>query len=369
MTADPLVPPDPKEAVSVFGHDRAQREFLAAYRSGRVHHAWLISGPSGIGKATLAWRLVKLMLYAYARPDAVGPECPDSASVLDVPADDPVFRRIVAGTEPTAYDLALGTDPKTGKLQKVISVNDVRQMKEFFSLTSADGMPIIAVVDSTDDMNSSGANAMLKLLEEPPENGFFFLVSHSPASLLPTIRSRCRRLVCQPLSSGDMRQALAQMGAGDNTALDLLIDLAEGSVGAAAELLASDGLQVLEHLQELLAGAPGLDRNRMNSFVARFEGRDPEFYPEFGLRILVLTVSRLARHCARNAADYTGGQAAEEALLRKLSKGRHSARIWAELHESFLTMVEQARLTNIDPVTTMLNMCLDLDTAAAQAAS
>ena len=76
-----------------------------------------------------------------------------------------------------------------------------------------------------------------------------------------------------------MTQALAQMGAGDNTALDLLIDLAEGSVGAAAELLASDGLQVLEHLQELLAGAPGLDRNRMNSFVARFEGRDPEFHP------------------------------------------------------------------------------------------
>ena len=142
MTADPLAPPNPKEAVSVFGHDRAQREFLAAYRSGRVHHAWLISGPSGIGKATLAWRLVKFMLYAHARPDAVGPECPDSASVLDVPADDPVFRRIVAGTEPTAYDLALGTDPKTGKLQKVISVNDVRQMKEFFSLTSADGMPI-----------------------------------------------------------------------------------------------------------------------------------------------------------------------------------------------------------------------------------
>ena len=297
------VPSGPRNARKVHGHDGAQREFLEAYRAGRLYHAWLITGPRGIGKATLAWQFTRFLLHTAVELRDHPQSGVGGVRSLDVPGNHAIARRIAVGSELTVMGIERSRSQKSGRMRRIIPVEDVRELQSFFSMTSADGLPLVAVVDSPDEMERHAANAMLKLLEEPPNNAYLFLVSHSPARLLPTIRSRCRRLACRPLSAGDMAMALGQLAledAGDNRTLT---NLSEGSVGMAVELSEGDGLQLHARIAELFAGAPGIDRAGIQKLAEGFDGGKPEIDFEFGLKMMALSVARLARASASGGAN------------------------------------------------------------------
>src|SRR5262245_60289022 len=226
----------PRQTTSFFGHGGAEQVLLEAYRSGRFPHAWLIGGPPGIGKATLAYRMARFVL---AHPDARAPEV-RSATSLAMPEDDRTVRRIAAQGHPDLLVLERVVNEKTGKLYTVIRVDDVRRTVPFFGSTAGEGGWRIAIVDTADELQyPQAANALLKILEEPPPNALLLLISHAPARLLPTIRSRCRRLILRPLAQADVaRGAAAALGrSAAAPELEEASSLAEGSVGRALTLL------------------------------------------------------------------------------------------------------------------------------------
>ena len=196
--------PHPRATAVLFGHADAEAALLAAYRSGRVPHAFLIAGPKGIGKATLAYRMARFVL---AHPDPAAREV-QAATSLAVDAEHPVARRIAAQAQPDLLILERTLNDK-GVLRKQIAVEDVRRTVAFFGSTAGEGGWRIAIVDAVDELNRSGANALLKVLEEPPQRALLLLVSHSAARVPPTLRSRCRILTLRPLAEAEVAAALA----------------------------------------------------------------------------------------------------------------------------------------------------------------
>ncbi|MEM0943982.1 MAG: DNA polymerase III subunit delta', partial [Pseudomonadota bacterium] len=204
--------PHPRETVRLIGQAAAEAAFLAAWGEGRLHHAWLLRGPEGIGKATLAYRIARAILAEGPGEDPGlfgGPTVPET---LEVPAHCPIGARIRAGSEPRLSVLRLGLNERTGKPRAQIVVDDVRAVKSFLQLSAADGGWRAVIIDPGDALNRSAANAILKFLEEPPARTLILLVSHAPGGLLPTIRSRCRTLDLAPLGAQDLSAALAQAG-------------------------------------------------------------------------------------------------------------------------------------------------------------
>jgi DNA polymerase-3 subunit delta' len=247
--------PLPRETTVLFGHDGAEREFLAAYRSGRIPHAWLIGGEPGIGKATLAYRMARFVL---ARPEPS--RVPDATSLALDPAN-PTLRRVAVNAHSDL--LALERTPgDTGKMRTVITVEQVRRLVSFFGSTAGEGGWRVCIVDSADELKyPEGSNALLKMLEEPPARSLFLLASHAPGRLLPTIRSRCRRLMLNPLGQGDVvRAASVALGVdAADPALAKAAAAARGSVARAIALAGGPMLALREKVAELLAALPATD--------------------------------------------------------------------------------------------------------------
>jgi DNA polymerase-3 subunit delta' len=203
--SDAVEIPHPRETFALLGHAQAECALLDEYRSGRVAHAWLIGGPTGIGKATLAYRMARFVL---AHPDPLAPAVRD-ATTLVVPPGAPAARRVAGRAHPDLLVLEREPDDK-GKMRTVITVDQVRRTVSFFGSTAGEGGWRVCIVDSADELQyPQGSNALLKVLEEPPPRSLFLLVSHAPGRLLPTIRSRCRRLTLRPLDQADVVAAAA----------------------------------------------------------------------------------------------------------------------------------------------------------------
>lgn len=212
--------PHPRESYAFVGHDGEEAALSDALKSGRMHHAWLIAGPKGLGKATLAYRFARIALGA--RPTGIRP--------LDVSPQDPIARRIAALSHPDMFVLRRGLNDR-GKPRREITVDDARELGHFFSLAPSEGGMRVAIIDAVDDLNRNAANAILKTLEEPPARSVLLLVCHAPGAALATIRSRCRRLALKPLSDDAVRLAL---GGEDESVLAL----ARGRPGRAIALSA-----------------------------------------------------------------------------------------------------------------------------------
>src|SRR6266853_3021455 len=253
--------PLPRETTVLFGHDGAEREFLAVYRSGRVPHAWLIGGEPGIGKATLAYRIARFVL---AEPD------PSRASTAETLALDPAHRtvrRVAVNAHPDLLVLER-TPGDSGKMRTVITVEQVRRLTTFFGSTAGEGGWRVCIVDSADELKyPEGSNALLKMLEEPPPRSLFLLVSHAPGRLLPTIRSRCRRLALRPLGQGDVaRAASTALGANaDDPAVAAAAAAARGSVSRAIALAGGPMLALREKVAELLSALPSTDPHALHA--------------------------------------------------------------------------------------------------------
>jgi DNA polymerase-3 subunit delta' len=248
--------PHPRETFALYGHTGAEQQFLSAYRSARMPHAWLIGGERGIGKATLAYRMARFVL---AHPDPAAADV-RAATTLAVPEDNAVARRIVAQGHSDLLVLER-TVGDSGKLRTDIAVADVRETVHFFGSTAGEGGWRVCIVDSAEELNREGANTLLKILEEPPARALLLVVSHAPGRLLPTIRSRCRRLNLRPLEDDNVVAAAAQaLGiAAEDPQLVRAASLAEGSVARAIALMDGPLLVLREKIGDLLARLPETD--------------------------------------------------------------------------------------------------------------
>ncbi len=264
----------PRETTSFFGHLGAEQALLDAYKSGRMPHAWLIGGPPGIGKATLAFRLARFVL---AFPDSQAPAV-RQAELLAVDENNAVSRRIAARAHGDLLVLERTINEQTGKPYTVIRVDDVRRTVSFFGSTSNEGGWRIAIVDAVDNLQREGANALLKILEEPPPRTLLLLVSHAPGRELPTIRSRCHRLLLRPLDQSDVAKALAAAIGRDMDDRELrdAASAAEGSIARALQLLEGVGLPVRQRILELLTQIPNPDPRALHAIGEALGGADPQ---------------------------------------------------------------------------------------------
>ena len=259
----------PGENTRLFGHAEAEAFLAQSYRSGKGHHAILIEGPEGIGKATLAFRFAHHVL---SHPDPLSaPETmadPDPHSALG--------RQIASGASHNLLHLSRPVDEKTGKMRAAITVDEVRRAGKFFAQTSGSGNWRIVIVDPADDLNRNAANAILKILEEPPRNAMFLVLTHAPGKLLPTIRSRCLPLNLSPLSDPDLEKALGSLGVAlPPGRTDRLLAAAGGSVSTALKLINYGGFDILEAFQGIVAqagSAPRKDVHKLADVLAAKDG-------------------------------------------------------------------------------------------------
>jgi DNA polymerase-3 subunit delta' len=264
--------PHPRETRDLFGHAEAERTLLEAYRSGRSPHAWLIAGPRGIGKATLAYRMARFVL---AHPDPNAPAV-QSARSLAIDPDHPVARRVAAQAQGDLLVLER-TIGERGKLRQDIAVEDVRRTVSFFGSTAGEGGWRIAIVDAVDELNAAGANALLKIVEEPPPRTLLLLVSHARGLVLPTIRSRCRVLALRPLSTGDVAQAAAAaLGRDADAEVMQAAHFAEGSVERALTMLDGPALVLRQRLVQMLDNLPQTDPVALHALGDAMAGVDPQ---------------------------------------------------------------------------------------------
>jgi DNA polymerase-3 subunit delta' len=356
--------PHPRLTARLLGQTDAEATFLQAYNSGRLHHGWLISGPRGVGKATLAWRLARFLLATPEEEDA-GMFAPPPPASLDIPDNHPVARRIAALSEPRLFLLRRAYDEKKAKLQEVLSVEEVRKMKSFFALSAADGGRRVAIIDAVDDMNPSAANALLKLLEEPPKAVTMFLITHQPARLLPTIRSRCRELRLGPLSPDALSDALTMAG-GEVAPEDrvALAELAGGSVGEAFRMTNLEGLTLYARLIRLMTTLPRLDRIQALALAEAGAGRGAEAQFDLIVTLLDLFLARLARSGTRGICPPEAAPD-EAALIARLAPSPLAARAWADLAQSLGLRARRGRAVNLDPAALLMDMLLKIDETAA----
>ena len=236
----------------VFGHEAARQEFLAALAAGRLHHGWLMRGPRGVGKARLAIRFAMRLL--------------GDASDFSATPDAALTNLLLAGSHPDLRVIRRPVDDK-GKQKSEIPVDSVRELSQFFSLRPALGGWRVAIIDSVDEMNRHGANAVLKTLEEPPAKAVLILLSHGEQATLPTVRSRCRTLRCSPLGSRDEFAVLALAGHTGSKA-EAIAAMAPGRPGRALELSQGD-VDVGGALEAMLRGDGGVDASALQAALTQ----------------------------------------------------------------------------------------------------
>ena len=360
--------PHPREAAHLYGQAAAEAAFLEALNTNRLHHGWMIAGPKGVGKATLAWRIARALIA-----DPPGQEdglfgAPPPRESLDVSPDHPVSRRLLAGSEPGLMQLTRPWDEKLKRFKADITVDEVRRLKSRFALAGADGGWRVAIVDAADEMNTAAANALLKLLEEPPERATLLLVTHQPTALLPTIRSRCRMLRCAPLGAEDMAAALAQAGADAPEEGSALAALSGGSVGRALQLIEGDGPRLYAAIVSILGTLPRLDRGRATKLAEAASARGDDVQAALIFELLDTALARLARFGAT-------GQLADEAApneaetFARLAPSPSAARRWAERAQDVSARARHGRAVNLDPGALILDTLSKLSDVAAKVAA
>ena len=352
----------PRDNSRFIGHQEAEETFLNAWESGRMAHAWLVCGTRGIGKATLAYRFARFLLArsqvdVSSGPSLFGDEAPVSAPSLDMAADHPVFRQVAALGCPDLKVVERGfADAKKTKLRSEIVVDDVRDIGHFLSLTPAGGGWRVVIIDAADEMNRNAANAVLKVLEEPPRQAILFLVAHAPGRLLPTIRSRCRRLMLSPLVDDGVRSLLRdRLPSLDETEARLLVQLSEGSIGKALRLADGGGTELLREMFTILEGVgEGGGGVALHAFADRLL-RGDEGGEKFrtAVELLCWWLARLVRGGVISPAEELVG--GERALLARF---HHAAGLeqWGEVWEKSMGLLSRTEGLNLDRKQSLLSI-------------
>jgi len=289
-----VIAPYPRANPLLIGHESAEATLADAMRSGRMHHAWLITGPPGIGKATLAFRFARRLLAGTTPSNS-----------LELEETHPVFRRVAAGGHADLLTIEREWDPKRRRLRGEIVVDDVRRIADFLHLTPAEGGWRVVIVDGAEELNRNAANGLLKVLEEPPERTVLLLVCAAPGRLPATIRSRCRRLALTPLADADLARLLSILVpdlSADTRAR--LVGMAEGSPGRALQFAESGGVGTADLVASVLDALPKLGSRQAierGHAVADSLGRDEDAFSTF-MDLLRASVATAVRDTARGHA-------------------------------------------------------------------
>ena len=364
----------PRHNAALIGHEAAEKTLLEAWAGGRLPHAWLITGPQGTGKSTLAFRFARFLLaHGPASNMDTGPSLFGDAPVLPdtiaVPEEHPVFHRVASSGHADLIAVERSWDEKSDRWRGDIVVQDVRAVIDRFGKTAAEGGYRVCIVDAADDMNINAANALLKILEEPPANAVLLLVSHAPGSLLPTIRSRCRRLALKPLDSAALSQALERLlpdlDAAERHGLGIL---AEGSPGRAVTLASQGGLKLLHGLLEMIGQLPRPDHAKLHAFGdALARDRSGNGFLLMG-ELFRWWLARLVRSAAGGRIGSTGWSEifpGETALAHRLA-GWQAPDRWAEDWEQIGRLLDRGESVNLDRKQMLLNLFATLGRAAAR---
>ncbi|HYA79810.1 MAG TPA: DNA polymerase III subunit delta' [Methylocystis sp.] len=336
--------PHPRCATRLIGQAGAEQEMLSAYRDGRLAHAWLIGGPEGVGKATLAWRFARFLL---AHPDPKARDAQEAASLF-VPGGAHAARQIAGLATADIHLLRRGWNDKTKKFFTEIRIDEVREVIDKMHRASGMGGWRIVIVDSADDLNRSSANALLKLIEEPPERALFLLVAHQPGRVLPTIRSRCRRLLLEPMQPGEIATAVRALGppfaSAPEATLSAAAEASEGSVREALRLLDEESLAFDSALKAMFERLPQVEWSAVHALADRLAGYENEAAFETFLNLLYRFLDARVRAGAEQGADRLIGYATA----------------WEEITEA----VRETQVFNFDRRALVLGIFLRLEKAA-----
>lgn len=346
--------PIPRENPHLVGHGTAAATLTDAWRSGRLAHAWLIAGPRGIGKATLAYRFARFVLGGGEGGGDDG---------LAISPEHPVFRRIAAGGHSDLAVVERGIGDR-GRLRAEIVVDDVRAANAFLALTSGEDGWRVVIVDAAEEMNRNAANALLKRLEEPPGRVLFLLVSHAPSRVPATLRSRCRTLKLSPLPAsaldGLLAEAMAGLPAAERRVLELL---AEGSPGCAVALAEQGGADLYRRLIGLVGTLPALDARSLLELADGLSGRDGVDRQRTLAELILWWLGRSIRAAARGELaimeEVVPGERAGAALLEGAALDRWVA-LWENLRRSFA----EADGLNLEPRQVLIGAFTALQEAA-----
>lgn len=359
--ADPLAP---RRNPSLVGHAEAEHWLRRDVEAGRLAHAIILGGLQGIGKATLAYRFARWLLARGGAGDRVGAS-DASMPVVDGLALDPshpVARRVASGGHADLLSVERGWDPRRKKLRGEILVEDVRAIAGFLQLTPAEGGWRIVIVDGADEMNRNAANALLKVLEEPPKRALLLLVCHAPGRLLPTIRSRCRRISLQPLAVAEIAVLLQRHRPElDESDRLMLAQLGDGSIGRALELAQTDGLSLYRTLTAVINRLPALDIPALHRLADGVGGSDGEQRFETLTALLIDFLERLIAGAAEGVPRSVMDE--EAALLRRLGDPARLDR-WVEVWETLRALFGRADAVNLDRKLVLLDAFFTLEAAA-----
>lgn len=343
--------PHPRERYELYGHAVGAQTLAAAARSGRLPHAWIIAGPKGVGKATLAWRFARAVMAHGAK------NCPDD---LAVPQNNLVARQIAVLAHPDLIVIRRPWDHDKKRFKTELPVDEVRHLHGFFSRHASAGGARIAIVDTADDMNRASQNALLKILEEPPSDALLLLISHAPGGLLPTTRSRCRLLTLRSLDIDPMQEAVAALAPSiDQKSRALLSALAGGAPGRALELAHADALAMYREIVELLLSLPRLNGAKLFGFAEKV-ARAPI---ERGLFLFVSLLSQIEERVLRGAHAALAAIPSEDALLRHLRAAMPLER-WSDLWETLKADALRADDLNLDKKQLVLNTFFAIEAAS-----
>ena len=339
----------------LFGHMSAENDLLRAFSSDRLHHAWLISGPRGIGKATLAFRFARFIFANYEAPKGLFADAPDQLNCVDslvISQEHPVFQRVASGGHADLLVVERSKNER-GVLRSEIVINDIRKAQHFLHMTAGEGGWRIVIVDSADEMNTNAANALLKLLEEPPPKALLLIISHNPNCMLPTIRSRCQKLRLQPLSAPNIFDWLSiNVPNSESADFEATCVISEGSIGRAAQLLKLDGARILTDIIKLLENLPNIDSVDLHAFATRCAQNKDEGIFNLSSELILWELSRIIKYLSGvNLVNLIP----EEQLLFKNIANISSLENWLEVWENVDDLLSSVAQANLDRKHVILN--------------
>ena len=355
--------PHPMLANEIIGHSSQKLSFLSSFASNRLPQCWLLVGEMGIGKASFAWLIAKFLLTTKYQPADLKIDLKETNinSILE-PQSGSTLNRIISGSEQRVYIVRRGYNEKRKAFFKNISIEDVRKLQSYCSLSIADGGKRIIIIDTADDLNKSSSNALLKLLEEPPKNTIFLLISHQPNLLLPTIKSRCQKLSFSNLDQTDLGAVLTAIGCkiepSDEVSLSIL---SKGSAGAACRLINSNCINLYRDILNIASSLPNLNTNKILQLSQNYFAKAKPSEFEIFIEMMQHFFSRLCKTGVMQKPVLPSLTDNEAKIMKSLCPNLKSARLWSEAANISLAKLNKGYLLNIDIESLILDAFIYLE--------
>ena len=355
--------PHPMLANEIIGHSSQKLSFLSSFASNRLPQCWLLAGDMGIGKASFAWLIAKFLLTTKYQPADLKVDLNETNinSILE-PQSGSTLNRIISGSEQRVYIVRRGYNEKRKAFFKNISIEDVRKLQSYCSLSIADGGKRIIIIDTADDLNKSSSNALLKLLEEPPKNTIFLLISHQPNHLLPTIKSRCQKLSFSNLDQTDLGAVLTAIGCkiepSDEVSLSIL---SKGSAGAACRLINSNCINLYRDILNIASSLPNLNTNKILQLSQNYFAKAKPSEFEIFIEMMQHFFSRLCKTGVMQKPVLPSVTDNEAKIMKSLCPNLKSARLWSDVANISLAKLNKGYLLNIDIESLILDAFIYLE--------